>query len=87
VRVFAVDEDRMSAEALALTRFDEDRRFMRFEDGHCAALVLDAKTNTASCRIHPERPDACRWLERGGGECLSHVAAKRQWVQLRILRA
>ncbi len=76
----------MSADALALTRLTQETRFMRFENGHCAALVFDAKAATASCSIHPERPDACRWLERGSGECLHQVETKQQWVQLRILR-
>jgi uncharacterized protein len=76
VRVFGIDEERMDARALGFTHVVEGQRFMRFENGRCAALALDPAKGRVACTIHPERPDVCRWLERGSGECRSQIAAK-----------
>ncbi len=72
IRVFGVDLERMDDRARAYTDFDGHRCFMRIEDGHCSALVIDpdaAGGPTFKCAIYAERPDCCRWLERGSGAC------------------
>ena len=76
IRVFLVDYERMNDAALALSTEKDGVRYMRFEDGHCAALGFDSATNRVGCTIYPMRPDACRWLERGSGECRSQLASK-----------
>jgi len=78
IRVFAVDLERMDARALALTVVRDGGRYLRFEDGRCAALGLDPATDRVGCSIYEMRPDVCRWLERGSGECRSQLAAKWQ---------
>jgi Fe-S-cluster containining protein len=72
IRVFGVDLERMDDRARAYTDFDGHRCYMRIEDGHCAALVIDpnaAGGPTFRCSIYEARPDCCRWLERGSGAC------------------
>ncbi len=76
VRVFAVDVERMDGRALAFTHVVDGQRYMRFENGRCMALGLDPQAGRVACTIHPQRPDVCRWLERGSGECRSQIAAK-----------
>lgn len=76
IRVFDVDRARMDARAVGMTTVHEGVRFMRFEAGRCAALALDPHTGRVGCSIYGMRPDACRWLERGSGECHSQIAAK-----------
>lgn len=78
IRVFAVDLERMDARALGLTVEREGRRYLRFDEGRCAALGLEPATDRVGCTIYAMRPDACRWLERGSGECRSQLGAK--WV-------
>jgi len=74
IRVFAADERRMGREALALTEIVEGQRAMRFVGGRCVALQqVDGRW---LCRIYRERPDACRWLERGSGTCLDIIQAR-----------
>ena len=67
----------MDDRALALTRIDAaGARYLVFKEGRCAALGLHPTTNQVGCTIYEMRPDACRWLERGSGECRSQLAAK-----------
>jgi Fe-S-cluster containining protein len=75
IAVFAVDEARMDPAALALTHLVDGRRFMRVRDGRCAALGVAG--GQYLCGIYASRPDACRWLERSGGECLVQIRDKR----------
>ena len=64
----------MGPEALALTSDDDGERVMRFAGGRCVALhQVDGRW---LCRIYPERPDACRWLERGSGACLDIIQVR-----------
>ncbi len=77
VRVFACDAALLAAEQLdALTVVHDGLRYMRFVDGRCIALSLDAATGRVGCRIYPVRPDVCRSLVRGTGECRSQIEAK-----------
>lgn len=76
VRVFGCDWDRMDERARALTEFIGNRCYMRLEDGHCAALVVDPDERLFLCSIYEERPDCCRALPRGSGACLGELDAK-----------
>ena len=73
VRVFGCDWDRMDDHARSLTHFIGNRCYMRLDDGHCAALVLQQGPASGAaaflCSIYEARPDACRALERGSGAC------------------
>jgi len=85
IRVFAVDLERMSEAAFAHTTLVDGERYLRFEGGRCSALALHPATGRVGCTIYEERPDACRWLERGSGECRSQLAAK--WDKRETLMA
>jgi hypothetical protein len=86
IRVFHHDEERMSEKTLAMTHFIGEDRYMKWIDGRCVALDLEPQHGRVACQIHPERPDACRWLERGSHECRQQIASKRALVELKILR-
>jgi len=85
IAVFAVDEARMDQVARALTRVTDGRRFMRFAHGRCAALSVGGERLV--CSIYPMRPDACRWLERGGSECRAQFARKGQRALVALRRS
>ncbi len=68
----------MDEGALRLTQVGSQGRSMRFTEGRCAALRIDADPPRYRCRIYPKRPDCCRWLQRGSGECLAQIAAKSE---------
>ena len=70
IPVFGVDLDRMGDRARSLVVEGRDHRSMRFDEGRCAALVIDPARRTFSCGIYDERPDVCRALARGSGACL-----------------
>lgn len=61
--------------------------FMRLADGRCAALVLEAVTGRALCSIYAQRPDVCRALERGSGQCRGDRRDKVELVQLARARS
>lgn len=75
--LFQVDLRRLVEHDLALIQRIGGRVHMRIEQGHCAALRADPKTARLLCSIYPRRPDVCRALARGSGECLQHHAQKR----------
>jgi hypothetical protein len=66
----------MDDRAQALTHFIGNRVYMRIEEGHCAALVIDPVARRFACSIYEMRPDCCRGLERGSGACLGEYHAK-----------
>lgn len=76
VRVFGTDWDRMGDEARALTHFIGNRCFMRLEEGHCAALVIEPENGRFVCSIYQSRPDTCHALERGSGQCRGELHEK-----------
>jgi Fe-S-cluster containining protein len=78
VRVFGGDWERMDDVAHTYVSFDGNRAFMRLEDGHCAALVLEPAGRRYVCAIYPVRPDVCRSLERGSGGCRGELHEKRE---------
>jgi hypothetical protein len=86
LRVFGVDHDRMDDRARAFTHFIGNRCFMRLEDGHCAALVVDAERRLFVCSIYESRPDTCRALERGSGACRGEIATKAERPLLAVER-
>ncbi len=77
IRVFGIDYDRMNDEARALTHFVGNRCYMRIEDGHCAALIIEPEGRFV-CSIYPMRSDVCRSLERGTGACAGELLEKRE---------
>jgi Fe-S-cluster containining protein len=77
IRVFGIDYDRMDDKARAYTHFIGNRCFMQIEDGHCAALRIEASGRFV-CSIYPMRPDVCRSLDRGSGMCAGELAEKRE---------
>ncbi len=85
LRVAGVDYDRLGERAEELTHFIENRAYMRLEDGHCAALTIDAGSKLCLCSVYEDRPDVCRWLERGSGHCRAerHEKAERPLIALR----
>ena len=78
VRVFGHDWDRMDERAQAYTHFLGNRCYLRLEEGHCAALVIDPDSSSFRCAIYEARPDACRALERGSGACKADRHEKRE---------
>jgi Fe-S-cluster containining protein len=83
IEVFAVDRERMDAGALELTEVRDGRTFMRFGQGRCRGLALEA-SGRSLCSIYPMRPDACRWLAVGSGECHDQRSRKSAEVLLAV---
>jgi uncharacterized protein len=78
VRVFGYDWDRLDERARAFTHFLGNRCYLRLDEGHCAALVIDPSGPRFTCAIYEMRPDACRSLERGSGACRADRHEKRE---------
>jgi len=76
VRVHGDDYARLGDAAEEWTTWSGNRCFMRMEDGHCAALEVDAETGEVPCRIYPLRPTPCRAFERGSPQCLGELTTK-----------
>ncbi len=79
----------MGARARAFVAFSGEHGFMRFDEGHCAALAPDPDAAGWACGIYEERPDVCRSLERGSSGCRHEFTAKagRPDVALARLRS
>ena len=76
VRVFGCDLDRMDDRAQSFVQFLGNRCFMRLEEGHCSALVIDPRSRRFVCAIYEMRPDVCRSLDRGSSGCRAELHAK-----------
>jgi Fe-S-cluster containining protein len=77
LRVFEVDRARMAdVDPWLVEEQDDGKAHMRMVQGRCAALRLDPATSRLVCAIYPVRPDVCRWLARGSGDCHAHRVAK-----------
>ena len=91
IRVFGYDWDRLDERAQAFTHFVGNRCYMRLSEGHCAALIVDPGTAGARprflCSIYEVRPDVCRSLERGSGNCRAdlHEKAERPLLAVEAL--
>lgn len=75
LRVLGVDYERLADDAERLTHCIENRVYMRLESGHCAALTVKADGHFL-CSVYERRPDVCRWLERGSGNCRGELETK-----------
>jgi Fe-S-cluster containining protein len=78
VRVSGDDHARLGDAAESLVRFDGHRAYMRMVDGHCAALVVDARSGRFVCSMYEARPDTCRDLARGSPACAGERETKRE---------
>jgi uncharacterized protein len=78
VRVTGDDYARLGELAPELVCFDGTRASMRMERGHCAALIIDTTSKRLVCSAYESRPQICRELERGSGQCLAERDAKRE---------
>jgi Fe-S-cluster containining protein len=74
--VFEGDRARMAGEDPWLVEIRDGRAHMRMVGGRCAALRVDPATSRILCAIYPVRPDVCRWLARGTGDCHAHRVEK-----------
>ena len=86
LRVAGYDYDRLGDKAEAVTHFVENRAYMKMsQDGHCAQLTYEPKQKLFLCAIYEDRPDVCRVLERGSGQCRaeSHEKKERPLIMLR----
>jgi Fe-S-cluster containining protein len=89
VRVFGCDWDRMDEQARSFTHFIGNRCYLRLDEGHCAALVVDPSDPARPrflCAIYEARPDVCRALGRGGGTCLGERHEKLERPLLAVAR-
>ena len=82
VPVTGKDWTRLGAEAERWALFGRNRAFMRMQGGHCAALQLQQPTAGGGagafvCSIYLTRPQVCRDLARGSGECHGEWTLKR----------
>lgn len=87
VRVTGDDHERLGAAGEALVHFVGNRAYMRFADGHCAALRIELSGRFV-CTVYETRPATCRNLERGSRQCAGELLAKagraaERLVQLR----
>jgi hypothetical protein len=78
LRVSGKDYERLGDDAERLTHFIENRAYMRLSEGHCAALVVDVPGRRFLCSVYEDRPDVCRWLQRGSSHCRAELHEKGQ---------
>src|SRR6478735_882202 len=89
VRVTGDDYSRLGERAEELAWFDDDHRaYLKMADGHCASLRLDHDSGRFFCQIYEARPDVCRELARGSGQCNAerHYKAEGALLTLRKTR-
>ncbi len=85
LRVMGVDHDRLGEDAEQWVTFIGNRAYMRMEDGHCSALRYEPASRQYLCSVYERRPDVCRWLERGSGNCRGERSEKADRpVKLRL---
>jgi uncharacterized protein len=76
VPVTGDDHARLGDRADDLVVFHGNRAFLRMEDGHCAALRLDAAAGAFVCTVYATRPETCRALARGSPQCAGERQTK-----------
>lgn len=86
VRVSGSDYQRLGERAEELVSFDGHRGYLKMVDGHCAALVAEASSGRFVCSAYDVRPQTCRDLERGSGECGAERDAKADRPPLALRR-
>lgn len=74
--MMGIDYDRLGDDAETWVHFIGQRAYMKMTDGHCSALIHDDERNLFLCSIYERRPDVCRWLERGSGQCRAERTEK-----------
>jgi uncharacterized protein len=77
------DWTRLGADAERWAVFVNNRAFMRMVEGHCAALRVEPPSEETGaarfvCSIYETRPQVCRELARGSGECHGEWTLKRE---------
>jgi len=87
VRVLGDDHLRLGASADRLSHFIGNRCFMRMEDGHCKALVIE--DGLFVCSVYIDRPAVCRDLAEGSSACAAEISTKgtRPERTLRLVQA
>ena len=75
-RVEGSDHSRLADRADELTVFIGNRCYMKMQDGHCAALVIDVESRRFVCSVYESRPAVCRELERGSPACQGEIFGK-----------
>jgi hypothetical protein len=85
------DYARLGDAAARLVTWEENRAYMRIEDGHCAALAIDETSGRFVCTVYATRPSICRDLARGSPQCAGERLAKadrpvRALAALRVYR-
>jgi Fe-S-cluster containining protein len=68
----------LGEDAERLTEFHGNKLFMKMVDGHCGALTYDPAQKAYLCSVYEARPDVCRWLERGSGQCAAERHEKSE---------
>lgn len=86
LRVSGRDYERLGDDAERLVHFIENRAYLRIVDGRCIALGWDSATGKFRCTIYERRPDVCRSLERGSGQCRAERAEKSERPLLLLRR-
>ena len=83
VRVTGEDWARLGGEVERLAQFIGHRAYMRMSEGHCAALEVRRAAEGGTeggmeffCTAYEGRPQVCRDLARGSGECAGELANK-----------
>jgi uncharacterized protein len=84
VRVTGDDHERLGAAAEDLVNFVGNRAYMRFADGHCAALRIELEGRFV-CTVYETRPDACRDLERASPRCAGELFTKPGRASARLV--
>lgn len=85
VRVFGVDHDRMDDAARAHTVFIGNKLYMNMSEGRCTALRIDPDAPSFTCDIYEMRPDVCRSLQRGTGNCRADYETKVDRVEAALV--
>ncbi|HTQ42984.1 MAG TPA: YkgJ family cysteine cluster protein [Polyangiaceae bacterium] len=84
VRVTGDDYERLGAAVDDLVHFVGNRAYLRFAEGHCAALRIEASGRFV-CRVYETRPDVCRDLERGSPQCAAERFTKADRAAERLV--
>lgn len=76
VRVSGEDFARLGDRAEALVAWVGNRAYLRMQDGHCAALRVEAASGRFVCTAYEVRPRICRDLRQGSEACEGEIATK-----------
>ncbi len=87
MRVTGEDYARLAERAEQLAVFDGTQAHMRMEDGHCAALQVDSRSQKLVCSAYELRPQVCRDLERGAAACRAERDSKADRPLLALRRS